>query len=552
VFALSSRTVMSTLAETNQNFGTSTAKPLCVGFPPPRFFRTLISPTHSECYPESPMETDPANQAPQPVATVFLLSCPICHSQIACREPAFGIIQTCTCGLQYRTVLAIEPVKGRNRRLWDQTSVFFSNSWQLCSNGVRMYLVPAVVSMNSWVHNVAIPAIVAGAKAAYVRLNTPLSFEPRPRLTAEQIESAMTREAEPEPPARLPPALRYNLTPEGSRTASHSAIAAPGMTSPDIFATLANDGGGQRSLTQLACQMMTVGLYDQAYDQASRAVVADLTDSSAWLVKGVAAAYSSRPPDFRLQEAKLCISEALKSTDLQASVLSIQSHLLRASSHYRQLLRKSCQDVVDDASKEPVTSEVNLGLQYAVRNSRVARVLREKHDVGFVSSVDAIEYAVSLQPSLPAAEMALAELTSVIGQSSFPGMVRFPQQETDSIRFRQLREDLISSIQDVQPDFVPPTLPEPGGCFIATAATGDELHPAVCSLRMFRDQCLNTTPGGRRFVNFYYRTSPTLASLIRTRPMYRRFIFFFVVRPCAGLAEKVIHRRSRDSQGVQM
>ena len=53
-----------------------------------------------------------------------------------------------------------------------------------------------------------------------------------------------------------------------------------------------------------------------------------------------------------------------------------------------------------------------------------------------------------------------------------------------------------------------------GPCFIATAAFGSSLAPAVELLRDFRDAFLLTNGAGRAFVAWYYRVSPPLAELV--------------------------------------
>lgn len=52
-----------------------------------------------------------------------------------------------------------------------------------------------------------------------------------------------------------------------------------------------------------------------------------------------------------------------------------------------------------------------------------------------------------------------------------------------------------------------------GGCFVATAAYGNRLHPDVVALRQFRDYHLIRTAAGRGFVRFYWIVGPRLASV---------------------------------------
>ncbi len=53
-----------------------------------------------------------------------------------------------------------------------------------------------------------------------------------------------------------------------------------------------------------------------------------------------------------------------------------------------------------------------------------------------------------------------------------------------------------------------------GGCFIATAAYGSQLHPHLDILRDFRDRYLMAKKFGRMLVSFYYKYSPFVAELI--------------------------------------
>ncbi len=58
-------------------------------------------------------------------------------------------------------------------------------------------------------------------------------------------------------------------------------------------------------------------------------------------------------------------------------------------------------------------------------------------------------------------------------------------------------------------------------CFIATAAYGSLLDPAVVILREFRDHYLNTNFLGKKFVTWYYTNSPPLADRIAASPRLR-------------------------------
>jgi hypothetical protein len=64
-------------------------------------------------------------------------------------------------------------------------------------------------------------------------------------------------------------------------------------------------------------------------------------------------------------------------------------------------------------------------------------------------------------------------------------------------------------------------LRERQNCFIATAAYGSPLDPAVNTFRQFRDQFLVKTSLGRKFVSKYYDFSPKLANIIAENDQLR-------------------------------
>jgi uncharacterized caspase-like protein len=66
--------------------------------------------------------------------------------------------------------------------------------------------------------------------------------------------------------------------------------------------------------------------------------------------------------------------------------------------------------------------------------------------------------------------------------------------------------------------------PNPGDCFIATAAYGEKWDGHVATLRRFRDAYLMQCDWGRAFVDAYYRNSPPIADAIRLRPWARTLV----------------------------
>lgn len=86
-----------------------------------------------------------------------------------------------------------------------------------------------------------------------------------------------------------------------------------------------------------------------------------------------------------------------------------------------------------------------------------------------------------------------------------------------------------SPLPDDDDDHVPdPPVEDPqdhnsasgGGCFVATAAYGDRLHPDVVALRHFRDHHLIRTAAGRSFVKLYWIVGPRLAAVTRPHQLH--------------------------------
>lgn len=76
---------------------------------------------------------------------------------------------------------------------------------------------------------------------------------------------------------------------------------------------------------------------------------------------------------------------------------------------------------------------------------------------------------------------------------------------------------------------------EEGGCFIATAAFGSYQSRYVKTLREFRDKYLLTNEWGRKFVTWYYRSSPLLADYIAKSEVLKTLVRLLLL-PLIGLS----------------
>ena len=93
--------------------------------------------------------------------------------------------------------------------------------------------------------------------------------------------------------------------------------------------------------------------------------------------------------------------------------------------------------------------------------------------------------------------------------------------------------------QDLVNKYGPNPSSKASSCFIATACYGTPDAYQVAALRQFRDSHLMPYRAGRRFVAWYYRTSPPLADLLRRHPSWRWAVRTFFVAPLAALARRL-------------
>ena len=63
-----------------------------------------------------------------------------------------------------------------------------------------------------------------------------------------------------------------------------------------------------------------------------------------------------------------------------------------------------------------------------------------------------------------------------------------------------------------------------GSCYIATMAYGNYDHPQVMILRRFRDEILDKSKFGKKFVKHYYLYSPKLVKILKNKKIANSII----------------------------
>ena len=81
-----------------------------------------------------------------------------------------------------------------------------------------------------------------------------------------------------------------------------------------------------------------------------------------------------------------------------------------------------------------------------------------------------------------------------------------------------------------------------GGCFIATAAYGNELDSRIDVLRTWREVGLRKNMMGRAFIRIYYSISPPVANII-SKSNFLRFVVRTIIYPLVWFFERKYSRK---------
>jgi hypothetical protein len=82
-------------------------------------------------------------------------------------------------------------------------------------------------------------------------------------------------------------------------------------------------------------------------------------------------------------------------------------------------------------------------------------------------------------------------------------------------------------------------------CFIATAACGSDMASEVVLLRRYRDEVLQSSESGRKFIKMYESSSPPAARAIASSEFLKRAVRAVIVRPASRIAGMILKNKER-------
>jgi tetratricopeptide (TPR) repeat protein len=279
----------------------------------------------------------------------------------------------------------------------------------------------------------------------------------------------------------------------------------------------------------LADAAAAAGNHEEAYGYYTKILEIDPSNADAWFGKATAAGWLSNVINIRTGEMIAGLNNAIENTP-EDQQTSVKQKAVVA------LLRVI--DAVHAISHDWLVQYIGLP-EWQNYLNRCATL------------VSALEAAQNWEPSNPDVLKRLIVIydSQIAGYSyvDFNGLPAAVWLQPEWAKaFRAKRAEYVARLRRLDPTFKAPEIARPTtrggclGCFIATAAMGSADHPAVETLRQFRDYVLMRHTVGRTFIRFYNSISPKLAARIEHNAALRALTRFMVVLPASALARAVI------------
>jgi tetratricopeptide (TPR) repeat protein len=323
-------------------------------------------------------------------------------------------------------------------------------------------------------------------------------------------------------------------------------------------------GSNPKVLLGLARTAIEAGQALEAEDLFQRVLEIDPTNIDAWLGRGEVCLALASLADTRIAEANTYFlkaneysgpsAERESSTSVAAASLLI-AHATRiyvaASAHYAAHGRMS---------DKPPSHIFPDPKEFAFRNSRVSEVLQGYFDAAVILvNANDIDLASSDMKSRMATCVDVCGIILQQGWVQTTGInkgykILGGYQDDINVMARAAAKAIAIFLKRADPSYELPaeitgqvsiksestktktTSKSSGPCFVATAACGHADHPLVNELRRFRDEEMQRSVVGLKFIEIYYRVGPRLAKVLICLPFLRAPVKYMLIMPIAWLA----------------
>ena len=273
---------------------------------------------------------------------------------------------------------------------------------------------------------------------------------------------------------------------------------------------------------KLADNSLESGNPKESYEYYNRVLEVDSNNVTAWLGKGKSAGWLSTLGSPRILEMLNCFSKALEYSDNNQQVENKKEIVSAAGDILAAFYKLAINNLVEYKQLDTTWDEF----------------------VGYSEIVlSGVDYVLDLDPE--------NAIVSVIGVHTIGNLIdgveyrdhsnvfhrkNLPEQESQQLLLK--RQNYVDIMKAADPTIDVPALKKKPDCFIATATMGDYDHPYVISLRLFRDKTLLANWAGKKFVIFYYQTSPYFANIIAKSEILRKISLWLLIKPSATFANK--------------
>jgi len=328
--------------------------------------------------------------------------------------------------------------------------------------------------------------------------------------------------------------------------------------------------GESGNLMSMAETAVDATNWEEALQYYNKVLEKDISNSDAWLGKGIAVVYTSKISDIKTNEAIAYWKNAIKyaeNTDAMSKRVAkeintvvidfypvIKNHFIKfidlENSFDEFILSFSKIDIVQKFASEIDQDNIEIiekGYDLCESSLIIMNSYTSKLNKMGQAVVD--DYLKSTKGSfnLDAQMRANAERSNYWSRSSELGqkstiienakgyyLEKLAKLDPNHaiILDRKVKEEVLKKKDEENKDRLKnKEVNKKEGCFIATAAMGNYEHPVVIDLRLFRDNWLLEKKWGVSFTSWYYTHGPKAAKIIEKSIVLKKLTFLLIVKP---------------------